>query len=195
MAFRNERFPDAISYDATERLRHGNKVVVVESGARSSIQNWLFPLREFDVSHAMRTRSYMETVIAFNRTVAEGTLNTWRYKHWGDYRASSGEGIVTSLGGATYQMWRRFTFGGYTKDFKVTLPVVGAVTVAGSGTYTYDDTTGIITAVGAAPTGWTGEYDTPCCFATDIAEYVIRSRHGGEFLMASEKILILEVRP
>ena len=195
MAFRNVRFPDAVSYDAVERIRHGNRVVVVESGARSSLQQWEFPLREFDVSHAMRLKSYMDTVIAFNRTVAEGTLHTWRFKNWLDFRASSGEGVVTSLSGADYQMWRRFTFGGYAKDFKVTLPVAGAVTVAGAGTYTYSDTTGIITAVGAAPTGWSGDYDTLACFATDIAEFVAKSRSGGNLILATEKILILEVRP
>ena len=131
MAFRNERFPDAISYDAIERVRHNTSVIRVQSGARAANKNWAFPLREFDVSHVMRLKSYMDTVVAFNLAVAEGMANNFRYKAWADYKALSTEGIATLISGDTYQMYKRYTFGAYTKDRKITLPVSGTIAIAG----------------------------------------------------------------
>lgn len=195
MAFRNERFPDAISYDAIERLRHNTTVIRVQSGARSANKNWAFPLREFDVSHAMRIKPYMDTVVAFNLTIAEGMANSFRYKAWADYKALSGEGIATLIVGDTYQMYKRYTFGSFTKDRKITLPVSNTITVAGGGTYSIDYITGIITrTAGAVPTGWIGEYDVPACFGTDLSDYAIRHRGAGDFLMGNEQVLLLETR-
>ena len=40
--------------------------------------------------------------------------------------------------------------------------------MTGGGTYTVDATTGIVTRAGGAnPTGWQGQFDTPCRFNTD----------------------------
>lgn len=195
MAFRNERFPDAISYDAVERVRHSTSVIRVQSGARAANKNWSFPLREFDVSHAMRVKSYMDTVVAFNLAVAEGMANSFRYKAWADYKASSTEGIATLISGDTYQMYKRYTFGAYTKDRKITLPVTGTITVAGGGGYSIDYVTGIITRTsGAAPSGWSGDFDIPACFGADLADYAIRHRAGNDFLMGNEQIVLYETR-
>lgn len=195
MAFVDERFPDKISYDAIERIRHNTSVVRVNSGARSANKNWAFPLREFDVSHAMRIKTYMDTVVAFNLAVAEGMANTFRYKAWADYSATASQGIATLISGDNYQMYRRYTFGSSTKDRKITLPVNGTITVSGGGTYSIAYTTGIITRTsGAAPTGWDGQYDVLTYFATDLSEFAIRSRGGGEFLMANEQIMLHETR-
>lgn len=195
MAFVDQRFPDAISYDAVERIKHNTSVVRVNSGARSANKNWSFPLREFDVSHAMRVKSYMDTLVAFNLTVAEGMANTFRYKAWADYIATAAQGIATLISGDTYQMYRRYTFGASTKDRKITLPVSGTITVAGGGTYSIDYTTGVITRTsGAAPTGWEGQFDVKASFATDLADFAIRSRAGGEFLMGYDQITLHEER-
>lgn len=195
MPFVDARFPDAISYDAIERLRHNTSVVRVNSGARSANKNWAFPLREFDVSHVMRIKSYMDTLVAFNLAVAEGMANTFRYKAWADYSATEAQGIVTLISGDNYQMYRRYTFGAQSKDRKITLPVSGTITVAGGGTYSIAYTTGIITRTGgAAPTGWSGQFDVPVYFATDISDFAIRNRAGGEYLMGNEQITLHETR-
>lgn len=195
MAFVDERFPDKISYDAIERIKHNTSVVMVNSGARSANKNWAFPLREFDVSHAMRVKTYMDTLVAFNLAVAEGRANTFRYKAWADYIATASQGIITLISGDNYQMYRRYTFGASTKDRKITLPVSGTIAVAGGGTYTIAYTTGIITRTGgAAPTGWSGEYDVLTYLATDISDFAIRNRAGGEYLMGNEQITLHETR-
>lgn len=195
MAFVNEKFPDKISYDAIERIRHSTSVVQVNSGARSANKNWAFPLREFDVSHAMRVKTYMDTLLAFNLAVAEGRTNTFRYKAWADYLVTTAQGIATLISGDTYQMYRRYTFGASTKDRKITLPVSGTIAVAGGGTYSIDYLTGIITrTAGAAPTGWSGEFDVKVCFATDLSDFAIRMRAGGDFLMGNEQITLQETR-
>ena len=195
MAFVDERFPDKISYDAIERIKHNTSVVQVNSGARSANKNWAFPLREFDVSHAMRVKTYIDTLLAFNLAVSEGRANTFRYKAWADYLVTASQGIATLISGDTYQMYRRYTFGGSTKDRKITLPVSGTITVTGGGTYSIAYTTGIISRTGgAAPTGWSGEFDVLACFATDLSDFAIRTRAGGDFLMGNEQITLQETR-
>lgn len=193
MAFVNERFPPDISFDAIERVRHSTNVIRVQSGARSANKNWAFPLREFDVSHALRVKTYADTLVAFNLTIAEGMANSFRFKAWADYKAAIGAGIATLISGDTYQMYKRYTFGAFTKDRKITLPVSGTIVIAGGGTYSIDYVTGIITrSAGAAPTGWSGEYDVKTCFSNDLAEYAIRTRAGGDLMMGNDQVTLYE---
>lgn len=193
MAFVNESFPSAISFDAIERVRHSTNVMRVQSGARSANKNWAFPLREFDVSHALRVKTYADTLVAFNLTVAEGMANSFRFKAWADYKAAVGVGIATLISGDNYQMYKRYTFGAYTKDRKITLPVSGTIVITGGGTYSIDYITGIITrSAGAAPTGWSGEYDVKACFSNDLAEYAIRTRAGGDLMMGNDQVTLYE---
>ena len=193
MAYVNERFPDAISYDAIEKVRHSTSVIRVNSGARSANKNWAFPLREFDVSHALRFKTYADTLVAFNLTVAEGMANSFRFKAWADYKAAIGAGIVTLISGNTYQMYKRYTFGAFTKDRKITLPVSGTIVIAGGGTYSLDYITGIITnSAGAAPTGWSGEFDVKTCFSSDLAAYVIRTSAGGDLMIGNDQVTLYE---
>lgn len=193
MAFVNERFPADISYDAIEMVRHSTSVVRVNSGARSANKNWAFPLREFDVSHVLRFKNYADSLVAFNLTVAEGMANSFRLKAWADYKAAAGVGIATLISGDNYQMYKRYTFGAFTKDRKITLPVSGTIAITGGGTYSIDYITGIITrSAGAAPTGWSGEYDVKACFSSDLASYVIRASAGGDFMIANEQVTLYE---
>ena len=193
MAFVNERFPSDISYDAIERVRHSTNVIRVQSGARSANKNWAFPLREFDVSHALRIKTYADTLVAFNLTIAEGMANSFRFKAWADYKAAAGVGIATLISGNTYQMYKRYTFGAFSKDRKITLPVSGTIVIAGGGTYSLDYITGIITnSAGAAPTGWSGEFDVKTCFANDLAEYAIRTFAAGDLMMGNDQVALYE---
>ena len=195
MAFINERFPPDISFDASEKVRHSTTVIRVNSGARSANQLWAFPLREFNVSHAMRVKTYMDTVNSFSLTVAQGRTNTFRYKAWGDYKVSTAEGVLTLVSTDNYQMWKRYIFGSSLKDRKITLPVSGTITITGGGTYTINYLTGIITrTAGAAPTGWAGEYDVKASMGSDISEYVIRNKAAGDYMMSADQIVLQEER-
>ncbi len=67
--------------------------------------------------------------------------------------------------------------------------------VVGSGTYTVDSTTGIITKTsGSAPTAWTGEFDVPCRFDTDQMQMESITRAGGNLLTSWKSIPIVEIR-
>lgn len=195
MAFINERFPVDISFDAVERIRNSTDVIQVNSGKTSRNKNWEFPLREFDVSHAARIQSYFEQLIAFDQAVAQGQANSFRYKAWGDYKVVTGQGILQLLTSTTWQLAKRYTFGSTTSDRPIFLPVAAAVSFAGGGVYTLDDTTGIVTKVsGASPTGWTGEFDVRCYMGVDLAEYTIRDRSGTGFIMGADSISLMEER-
>ena len=195
MAFINERFPDAISYDAIERLRHNAEAVRVRSGAIQVNNNWEFPLREFDCSHIARVKPYIDQIAAFNYAVAQGRANTFRFKAWADYKVSASEGVVVALVGDDYQMYKRYTFGSSTKDRKILFPVPGTVSVSGGGVYTINYVTGVITRTsGAAPSGFSCEFDVKCRMATDVSEFIIRARAGGDLLLGNEGITLMEER-
>jgi uncharacterized protein (TIGR02217 family) len=124
--------------------------------------------------------------------VANGRANTWRLVDPEDYLVGTGEGVVTQLTSTTFQMWKRWSYAGYTFDNKVVLPV--DVTIAGGGSYSVGSTTGIITvASGANPSGWTGKRDKLVRFDTDKLDRTITDKNT-EIIIKLAPVPIKEVR-
>ena len=170
MSFKESpRFPEGLS--AGSRYGPGYKTSQARNigGYRASNQEWSMPLYQGDVGFAVRDQNSLDELLAFFHGVA-GSHHGFRFKNWNDFNASGSEGTVVALGGGTYQMYKTYTYGALTATRKITKPVSGIV-VAGSGTYSVATTTGIITAVGSptlAPTGWTGDFDDPVQFDSDV---------------------------
>lgn len=159
MAFLNVRFPDDISYGAVGGPSYSTDVVIVNSGFEQRNQNWADARSSFDVSHAARTRTQIETLIKFFR-VAKGRANTFRYKDWMDYTVATTEGYLDNAigdGTPTYQLYKYYSNAAGSELRKITRPVSGnvavlrnavAVTVgAGAGNIAIDYETGVIAFV------------------------------------------------
>ncbi len=195
MAFlESPRFPDAVSYGCQGGPTWQTAVIAVASGHESRNQVWESARHRYDVSHVYHSGDggKLELLRAFFLAV-RGRLHGFRFRDPLDYAAASGEGLLTALGGGTYQLVKRYTAGSSTYDRDITKPVASSVVIAGGGTYSLDDTTGIVThSAGAAPTGWTGEFDVPCRFETDImAASLEGQREYGHW----QSIGIIEIRP
>lgn len=160
MAFLNVRFPDNISYGAVGGPGYSTDVVIVNSGFEQRNQNWSDSRSNFDVSHAARTATQINELIAFFR-VAKGRANSFRFKDWLDYTVSSTQGKLDTGaigdGTPTYQLYKYYSNAAGSELRKITRPVsgqvavlrnAGAVTIgAGAGNIAIDYETGVITFV------------------------------------------------
>lgn len=195
MAFlESPRFPDAVSYGCQGGPTWQTAVIAVASGHESRNQVWESARHRYDVSHVYHSGDggKLELLRAFFLAV-RGRLHGFRFRDPLDYAAASGEGLLTALGGGTYQLVKRYTAGSSVYDRDITKPVAATVVIAGGGTYSLDDTTGIVThSAGAAPTGWTGEFDVPCRFEADTMAASLEA--PGQF-GHWQAIGIIEIRP
>lgn len=196
MAFyESPRFPEDISYEAVCGPEWRTNVIELNSGHETRNQNWSIARGQYEVAHAARVQSKLDTLLDFFRAV-RGRTHGFRFKDWSDFQVTASQGVLTALGGGTYQLYKRYTSGAQTYDRKIQKPVLGSVAVAGGGSYSVDSTTGVVTHnSGAAPTGWSGEFDVPCRFDTDLMQAAIVSRNSGSGLLYSwDSIKIREIR-
>lgn len=194
------RFPDAISFGATGGATYLTTVYAVASGAEYRNQNWMQTRAAYEVSHAARLPAEYKALQAFFRAV-KGRLVGFRFKDWADYTVESGEGVFVELDSTSsgLQLAKRYTAGtesdAPTDDRIIRKPVSGTVQFVGSGSYTLDYTTGIVTVTsGSDPTGWTGEFDVPCRFDTDSMRGTIIDKAGNDLIIGWDSIPIVEVR-
>lgn len=197
MSFLNIRFPTGISYGAVGGPGYSTDVVGLNSGFENRNQNWSVARCVYDAAKGCKTDQDRIDLIAFFR-VAKGRMHSFRWKDWTDFEVLAGEGVLTSLGGGTYQLKKRYTNAAGTEDRTITLPVNAVIKQAGNTLvlnthYTLNLTTGVLTVIGSPtplPDAWTGEFDVPVRFDTDVLRLVIEELD----YFKSQNIPLVEVR-
>ena len=168
MAFKESpRFPENIAAQSKFGPGFSTQIARNLGGYEARNRHWTYPLHEGDVGF-VRTQAELDQLLAFFHGVA-GMFDGFRFKNYNDYEVTASEGTFIQLTGSTWQLAKTRTYGAITSQWKVKKPVSSTVVVSG-GSFTLDDTTGIITAVGSptpTPTSWTGEFDFPVRFNTD----------------------------
>ena len=196
MSFLEVQFPTSVSYNASGGCGWNTTVTPVTSGASQSNQVWANPLGHWDVGFAARLRVDIASVIALHM-IAQGKTHGFRFQDPVDFKESDngGSGVVALISGSTYQMFKRYSYSGQHRDRIIKKPCATGIAFQGGGSYTYDSTTGIITKVsGAAPTGWTGPFDCPARFDTDLPDIAALTRSGGDLVLSWPSISITEIR-
>jgi uncharacterized protein (TIGR02217 family) len=200
---REIRMPTSISYGAVGGPVWNTQVVASPAGKEVRISLLDEALVEWSVQLQTWDEERIRSLINFFN-VCEGKAFGFRFKDWSDYYAGmtlvAGVGLgytvphafATGNGSATvYQLKKRYTVGGHTKERKITRPIrnyTGDVHNAGSGSstvriyvagvlltegsdYTLDYTTGKVTFASAPANGaaiaWCGQFDVPARFDTD----------------------------
>lgn len=177
MTFRNTQFPTTIRYGAVAAPTFNTTVVRTLAGKTQRNKNWTYPLRKFNVERALSTSTLRDALLAFFYNM-NGAADTFRVKDFSDFEVSASEGVFTSLGGNTYQMWKRYTYGAFTKDIPILLPVSGTISINGGAlvetthwTTSYTTPSGVVSLVGSptppTPSTWSGQYDVLARFDTD----------------------------
>lgn len=197
MAFLDIRFPVNISYGAVGGPGYSTDVVTLNSGFENRNQNWSVARCAYDAAKGCKEDADRIALIAFFR-VAKGKMHSFRWRDFTDYEVLAGEGVLTSLGGGTYQLKKSYTNSAGTELRTITLPVNAVIKEAGNTLilnthYTLNATTGVITVIGSPtplPDAWTGEFDVPVRFDTDVLRLVIEDLN----YFKSQTIPIVEVR-
>lgn len=161
------RFPDSISAGSKYGPGYSTSVARNIGGHEFRNRNWSMPLYEGDVGYAVKDQDQLDELLAFFHGVA-GMHNGFRFKNWNDFSASASQGTLEVITpNTTWQMQKTYTYGALAKQRTISKPLASVV-IAGSGTYSFSTTTGIVTKLsGSNPTGWSGEFDDPVRFGTD----------------------------
>lgn len=181
-AFIEQRFPPDISYGSKGGPSFSTTVFAAASGFEQRNINWEVARCKYDVSHGIRDKEDMDTILEFFYAV-RGRATGFRFKDWADYQLAQ-ELIGTGNGTQTqFQIIKTYAAGSetYVRTIrKIVTPAVGPPvipfevfvndTLVTTG-YTVDYNTGIITFSSAPTAGHTVkvtcEFDVPVRFDTD----------------------------
>jgi uncharacterized protein (TIGR02217 family) len=127
MAITNEidevRFPELISRGAVGGPTFSTIVVASATGIEQRIGQWSKARHKWDVSHALRTPVFAETLMAFFIARA-GKLRGFRFKDWRDFQATLE--TLYPTGASTVQLEKSYTSGLRTQRRPIYKPVQSA---------------------------------------------------------------------
>jgi uncharacterized protein (TIGR02217 family) len=160
------------------------------------------PLHVYELGHAIRRAEEFETLRAFFYNVA-GQYDGFRFKDWGDFEATNQP--LSLISSATYQLNRTYVRGVRTFTRPITRPVSPIVVkrnragVISTISPTISYTTGQVTVTGHVSGDtytWTGEFDVPVAFTSDVLETIIENKNPGvdQLLIRWPTVQVEEIR-
>jgi len=154
-------------------------------------------LHKYDYGQALRRKADFEEVLACYHVVMGAPYTGFRHKDWGDYRLLATNSAVLSLGSGTWQIRRKYTFGGVTVNRAIIKPNTDCRFYSAGNVLlvaTLDTTTGIGTVTGT-PSYVLGTFDVPVTFVDDSMETIAISGSVGPDteLMSLPSILLEEL--
>lgn len=198
-------FPECIAFNAEATPEWSTALVENAGGFTFANQNWQYAQHSYDVTLAVRTATDYRLVRAHFHQV-RGRANTFPFKDFLDFQASSSEGVLTLVSGSEYQMGKRYG-GANPYDRKITRPVSGTCTfyrtrsaVQSVIAPTVDYATGRVTVSGHVADDtyqWAGEFRVPVRYASDrLPAAAINKQPGatGELWVQVEPIVLSEDR-
>lgn len=202
MAFlETPRLQDCPSFGLTGGPGFSTSIAELDSGVEYANRNWEQSRHQYVISFDARKPKVVNDLLAFFMAVG-GMHSYFRlkdpfdYKHSdvGGYVATSASGVFSVIDLTHYQMYKRYTCGALVHNRKIQKPVVGKINVTGGSGVSIDYTTGIVTSTGA-PTSWTGEFDVPVRFNTDVMRAIIVAKNTSTGLITGwQNIELIEVR-
>jgi uncharacterized protein (TIGR02217 family) len=172
--------PDETSFWAVGGRSWQTTVVQTYGGDEYRNAAWSRRLGRWTLSEALRSTNplsshYLGTVLEMH-TLAFGRLGGFRMRDWQDYKDNDGMKTGTAAGtwlaidATHWQMYKTYTLSPNSYVQIIQKPRTGIV-IGGHSGGTLDLTTGILTGgSGGTPSGWTGTYDVPVRFDSDIPD-------------------------
>lgn len=149
MAFHETRLPVDIELGAVGGPSFFTTVLELFSGYEQRNINWTKARGRWDIGYGIREEADMDSVRDFFYA-RRGRAHGFRFKDWTDYELDTQQ-IGTGDGTETeFQIYKRYSDGGYYYDRDIKKPVSGTVEVYLNGAlqasgYSVDTTTGVIT--------------------------------------------------
>ncbi|TAE80782.1 MAG: TIGR02217 family protein [Alphaproteobacteria bacterium] len=197
-AFHEIQFPPKIAYGASGGPEFNTTITTTQAGFEQRNINWQKARGRWDVSTGIKSKTDMDTVIAFFRA-RFGRAYGFRFKDWSDYQGVN-QSLGTGNGTKTaFQLVKNYFSGSnsYSRDIKK--PVSGTVkiylnSILQSSGFTIDHTTGMVTFSSAPANGVLVnadfDFDVPVRFDAD--QLAVRIDGPGQYLW--DAIPIVEIR-
>lgn len=200
-------FPRNISAGARIRFIDSVEKVRLANGYEFTNINWSQSLREYTIAMPLNVVSDMVALRALHLSVR--TAHGFRLQDWTDYQCIQADGFLgtTALGttSLTYQLNKRYLTGTLTQFRQIRKPISTGIVVYRAGVpatpgtgvnqFVLDTTTGMVTwGAGSTLNGialaWTGTFDTPCTFTTELSMTTVMRNTN-----MSEQFTLMEFRP
>jgi uncharacterized protein (TIGR02217 family) len=187
------RFPDDLAIWARGGTGWSTQVTTVKSGLDQRNSLWTYPKAQFNLASVLRVPAinpqgalYGIQIIRDWIVSMRGQYCGFRFKDFTDYQDET-RGTFTAVPNSSttvFQMAKSYTMGAQSVLRQIRKPLATGIAVYDNASllvnptnYTYDSTTGLVTFVVAPTTGhtitWTGQFDIPVRFATDLIEWAL----------------------
>jgi uncharacterized protein (TIGR02217 family) len=199
MAFLEQRIDPRITHECRFTVEHPSRVKLYTGEGVLEGQQFgdVAPKHRVNLQHGIQNATQFATLVDTFYIILFTPYEGLRVKNWADYRATLTNSAVLSVGGGTYQLQRKHTFGGVNLLRNITKPCNdGSVIVYDASdtplTPTINYATGTFTVAAGTPAKWAGNFDTPMTFESDKWEAQLIASGSG-VLSASEPIWMEEV--
>lgn len=205
MTFHDVQFPPCISYGSRGGPRFKTTVLELSSGNEKRNIDWQKMRAEYDVAHGIKTKEEMDELRAFFYA-RRGRAYAFRFKDWGDFTLARQVIGATNGALATFQIYKRYTSGGFSYDRDLIKIVADTTRVwvnnveidagAAGDEFAVNLTTGIVTigatlaATSAQDVEVSCEFDVPVRFETDV----LAASHDFYNVESWDQIMLREVR-
>lgn len=207
MSFHEVQFPTEISWGAKGGPGFMTRILETASGYEQRIQEWSIARARYEVGHMIKSNDELHELLTFFYA-RRGRLHGFRFKDFGDYRASNtGDPVDCSPdeGDASeteFQLIKTYSDSGNSYVRTIKKPVnnstlrvyVNDVLQTLTTHYTIDYSTGLITFVSPPGNGLSVqayfEFDVPCRFDIDNVDAVLAQFNNNEW----PSIPIVEIR-
>lgn len=195
MSFINERISEGIVRGTVGGPGFSTQVNRGANGTEQRNINWDRPLGKWEMGERKLTAAQLDELNRFFRRV-KGKAYGFRFRDWGDFKASKAEGRVQEVAGK-YYLIKQYAEG----EFRwVRNPVTETIKVyrgSQSVPATVNDTTGeIVVSGGYAGLTWEGVFDVPVRFDTDELKYRLDAfiRDTGDASFYIYSLPLMELR-
>lgn len=201
MDFFDEQFPPCYSFGASGGPMFSTEATLATGGERFAIKNWTMPLHAWNISSGIKSQADFEVYREFFYNVA-GQYSGFRFKDWLDFEVTAQP--AAQISGGTFQLQRAYVRGVRTFLRTIYKPVSGTVSVVRTRagvpagiSPSIDFTTGQFTDsthVAGDSYTWSGQFDVPVAFISDIMEATIQDKNRGGLLVEWPQVSVRELR-
>jgi uncharacterized protein (TIGR02217 family) len=171
------RFPDWAAYWARGGRTFNTTVTRTYGGNEYRNAAWAIGLGEYvwdNADAAAFSQNPSLSAFAYKQvrdlfSTALGQVYAFRFKDFRDYK-DDGNGIFVMIDSTHFQMYKHYAVSPLSYNQIIQKPVSATVVVTGGMTPVVDYTTGIVTVASGTPSAWTGEFDIPVRFASDVPQ-------------------------
>lgn len=196
--FIEERLLEKVAFGTSSGVEYKTLVSTLRSGVESRKSQWARPLDRFSVIYRYLKPADREYVIRVFRG-CRGRYTGFRFRDPLDYKVVDEYFGIADGAEQELQLIKTYSFGPIEEVREVYKPVIGLKIFADGVQITptnVDLTTGkvTLTADAGAVLTWTGEFDKPVRFDSDMLRWTLDDKEGGVNPLTSTDIDLTEIR-